>query len=397
MQSLKKKARRVLPVGVILVSVAMAVAACSSSAPATSSTSASSGSAAPSSAGLTAAQALITKYSADPGFTSPGPAVDAKKVAGKTLFSLPANSQVPFVQAVDGVMGTYAKALGMNYVNYPNQQQQAQWVQGMQQAITTKANAIDLISGIPPEQLQPQIAQATDAKIPTIDVNERDRSQTAPSYVAAYVYAPFLLSGRLMSAWAVTQTKGNADILLLTSNADVSSKAVQNGVMSELKATCPACKVKTANVNPVDWATKIPSTVEGAISGDPNINYILPVYDAMADYASTGVTAAGKVGSIHIATFNGTPSTVNEIRTGSTITMDVGENSSFVAAATIDQAMRLMLGMKPGNEEVVPKIITKANASDFGVPAVSGKGYGDAFISGFAKTWGVSPSVLSGN
>lgn len=312
------------------------------------------------------------------------------------MFSLPANSGVPFVETVDQEMGKFAKAVGMKYTDYPNQQQQSQWVQGMNQAISSKANTIVLGSGIPPEQLEPQITQAKNAGIPTVDVNERDLTQKSPPYVDAFVYAPFQLSGQLMAAWAVAQTKGKADVLIITSNADISSAAVQDGITSELKKTCPTCKVKMVNVNPVDWQTKIPTTVEGAISSDPGINYILPVYDSMAPPAATGITTAGKTGQIHIASYNGTPSIIDLIRTGDTITMDVGENTSYVAAAGVDQVLRLTLGMKPGNEVITPKIVTKKNVSDFGVPAVSGKGYGDAFVTGYAKLWGVSPSDLNG-
>ncbi|MGH3401368.1 MAG: sugar ABC transporter substrate-binding protein [Streptosporangiaceae bacterium] len=375
----------------------MVAAGCSSTPSSSGSSQNSSASASASApAGVAAAQALINKYLGNPVFTSPGSSFDASKAAGKTLFSLPANSGVPFVETVDQVMGTYAKALGLKYVDYPNQQQQSQWVQGMNQAISGKANAIDLNSGIPPEQLKPQIIAAKSAGIPTVDTNERDRTQTSPSYVAAYTYAPFQLAGQLMAAWAVAQTKGKADVLVITSNADVSSMAVQNGITSVMTETCPGCKMKLVNVNPVDWATDIPTTVEGAISGDPGINYILPVYDSMAPFAATGVVTAGKSGQIHIATYNGTPSILDQLRTGNVIAMDVGENTSDVAAAGLDQALRVMLGMKPGNEVITPKVIDKQNVGEVGVPAVSGEGYGDAFADGYAKTWGVSPSVLTG-
>ncbi|MGH8995858.1 MAG: sugar ABC transporter substrate-binding protein, partial [Acidimicrobiales bacterium] len=302
----------------------------------------------------------------------------------------------PYVETIDRQLQKYATAVGLKYVDYPNQQQQSQWVQGMNQAISSKANAIALIAGIPPEQLQPQITQAKNAGIPTVDISERDRTQTAPSYVSAFAYFPFLQAGKLIAAWAVAQTQGKADILYITSNADVSSAAVQSGATSELHNTCPNCKMTFANANPVDWPTKIATTVEAAISADPGINYILTTYDSMAPFAATGILTAGKRGQIHIASANGTPSIIDQIRPGSTITMDVGQNTSNIAAGGLDSALRLMLGMQPGDPVVGNKIIDQQNVSDFGEPAVSGRGYGNAFIDGYAKTWGVSPSVLQG-
>lgn len=390
-----KMARMAMAVG----AVGVALSACSSSSSSSSSAASSSSSSSSSSSasgGVAQATALVNQYLGNPTFTSPGPSFNATKLAGKKLFSLPASSSVAFVNTVDQVMGTYAKDLGINYIDYPNQQQQSQWVQGMDQAISAKVNAIDLLAGIPPEQLAPQIQAAKSAGIPTIDTNERDPSQPTQPYVAAYAFAPFKLAGELMAAWAVSQTNGKANVLVVTSNADVSSAAVQAGVNEEMAKVCPSCKVAATNVNPTSWATKLQSTVEGQLSGDPSINYILPVFDSMAQFIVPGIVAAGKSGSVHVASFNGTPAILDMIRTGNVVTMDVGENTADVAAAGLDQAMRIMLGMKPGNEQINVRIMDKSNVSQAGVPAKNGQGYGNAFLTGYASTWGVSTSKLGG-
>jgi ribose transport system substrate-binding protein len=386
---IKMKARSLFSAGVVvgMIGLMMPVAVSSASASTISKA-----------AGIKKAQALITQYLAMPKFVSPGPAINVKKLKGKTIFSIPANSSVPFVQTVDQVMGMYAKALGIKYIDYPNQQQQSQQVAGMNQAIVDKVNAIDLDGGINPAMLAPEIQAAKAVGIPTVDTGERNANQPTAPYVAAYAFAPFYLSGELMAAWAVTQTHGNANILEVTSNADVSSASVQAGMNAELKATCPTCKVSSVNVNPVDWATQLQPTVQGAITGDPGMNYILPVFDAMAVFGvDSAITAAGKVGKIHVASFNGSPSVVNLISKSPSdiITMDVGENTSDVAAAGLDDLMRVMLHMKPGQEVMNSWVIDAANVSQTGAPhAVSGRGYGNAYIVGYAKTWGVAPGKL---
>ncbi|MGH9072043.1 MAG: sugar ABC transporter substrate-binding protein, partial [Acidimicrobiales bacterium] len=354
------------------------------------------GSSAASNPSVAQATATINKYLADPAFTSPGPAIDASALKGKTIFSLPASSSVAFVNTVDKAMAGYAKALGIKYVDYPNQQQQSQWVQGLNQAIGARVSAIDLLAGIPPDQLAPQIKQAKSAGIPTIDTNERDASQPTVPYVASYAFAPFKLAGKLMADWAVQQTQGKANVLIVTSNADTSSAAVQAGVTGELKSVCGSCALSTVNVNPTDWATKLQTTVEGSLSANPGINYILPVFDSMAEFIAPAIEASGKGGKVHIASFNGTPAILDMIRTGNIVTMDVGENTSDVAVAGLDQIMRVLLHKPAGKDVINVRIMTKSNVSQAGVPAVSGKGFGNAFISGYAKTWGVSPSLLGG-
>jgi ribose transport system substrate-binding protein len=354
------------------------------------------GSSAASSPGVAQATAMINKYLGDPAFTSPGPAINVSALKGKTIFSLPASSSVAFVNTVDQSMGGYAKALGLKYVDYPNQQQQSQWVQGVNQAVGSQVSAIDLVAGIPPDQLAPQLQQAKAAGIPTIDTNERDASQATVPYVAGYAFAPFKLGGQLMSDWAVEQTQGKANILLVTSNADTSSAAVQAGVTGELKSVCSSCTLSTVNVNPTDWATKLQTTVEGSLSANPSINYILPVFDSMAEFIAPAIEASGKSGQVHVASFNGTPAILDMIRTGNIVTMDVGENTSDVAAAGLDQIMRVMLHKPAGQDVINVRIMDKSNVGQAGVPAASGKGFGNAFIAGYAKTWGVSPSTLGG-
>jgi ribose transport system substrate-binding protein len=392
---MERKARR-LPGGIaLLASVAIAVTACSTAGGSGASSPASGGS--PSnSAGVTAAGALLAKYMGQPSFASPGPSFDASKVKGKSLFSIPANSSVAYVNTVDKETSKYAGALGIKYADYTNQQQQSQWVQGVSQAVSTKADVLTLLAGLLPEQIAPQLQQAQQAGLKIADVAERNTGQQTPSYVNSYVFAPFSTAGRLMAAYATKATNGNADVLIISSNADISSQPEVDGITSELKADCSGCKTRTVNVNPTDWATKLQSTVEAALSADPNINYVLPVYDSMAQFAAPAIQAAGKTGKTFIATFNGTPAILDLVRTGGIVTMDVADNTTDVALAGLDAAMRLMLNLPGGKQQIQLRVFDKTDIQEAGVPAASGVGFGSASIQGYAKTWGVPASTLGG-
>lgn len=386
----------IIRIGFVVASLGLVAAACgsTSTSSSTSSTSKSSSSGSDA-AGVAAATAFVNKYSGVPGFSAPGPAFHASKLAGKKLFSIPASSSVPFVNTTDQDMGALAKKIGIDYIDYPNQQQQSQWVQGMDQAISDKVNAIDLLAGIPPESLAPQIAQAKAAGIPVLDTNERDKSQAIDPNVTAYTFAPFKLSGELMGAWAVEQEKGKANVLIVTSNADISSAAVQAGITQEMHATCPHCTILTTNVNPTDWATQLQSTVQGELAGHPNINYILPVFDSMALFITPAIQGANDTGKVFVASENGTPSVMDLIETGNILTMDVGEDLEDVAAAGLDQAMRIMAGMKAGNEVINVRVFDKSNISQAGNPVQGTEGYGNAYATGFAKLWNEPSSIFS--
>jgi ribose transport system substrate-binding protein len=394
---MERKARRLTGGIALLASVAIAVTACSTAPAGGSSASpAASGGSTSDSAGVGTAGALLAKYMGQPTFASPGPALDASKAKGKSLFAIPANSSVAYVNTVDKETAKAAGALGIKYADYTNQQQQSQWVQGVSQAVSTKADVLTLLAGLLPEQIAPQLQQAQQAGVKIADVAERNTGQQTPSYVNSYVFAPFSTAGQLMAAYATKATNGNADILIISSNADISSQPEVDGITSELKTDCPGCKTRTVNVNPTDWATKLQSTVEAALSADPNINYVLPVYDSMAQFAAPAIQAAGKTGKTFIATFNGTPAILDMVRTGDVVKMDVADNTTDVALAGLDAAMRLMLNLPGGKQQIQLRVFDKSNVAEAGVPAVSGVGFGSASIQGYAKTWGVPASTLGG-
>lgn len=392
------KARRLAGGVALLASVALAITACST-APSGSSSATGGGSASAStsdSPGVASATALLNKYMGQPTFQSPGPSFDASKVSGKSLFGIPANSGVAYVNTVDQETKKYAAALGLKYTDYTNQQQQSQWVQGVSQAVSTKADVITLLAGLLPEQIAPQLQQAQQAGVKIEDLAERDPSQKTQSYVNSFVFAPFSTAGQLMAAYAIKATGANADVLIISSNADISSQPEVDGITGELTKDCPACKSKTVNVNPTDWATKLQSTVEAELSADPNINYVLPVYDSMAQFAAPAIQASGRTGKTFIASFNGTPAILDMVRTGSVVKMDVADDTTDVALAGLDAAMRLMLNLPEGKQQIQLRVFDSSNVQQAGVPAASGVGFGSASADGYAKTWGVPASKVGG-
>jgi len=337
------------------------------------------------------AQSLIDQYSGVPEFTPPGPDFDAAKIAsGKKIFALPSTTTAAFMTATVDAFAKYAKLAGASVTNWPNEGQTSQWVQGMQTAISSNVDAISLIDGTDPRLIMPQIVQAKKAGIPTTDVHDLDMSQPTPPNVAAFVSGHFATAGELMAAWAITQTKGKANVLVITSNNFVNSQPVADGMEKEFKADCPTCKVTTVNIDVADWATKIQPTVQNAITRDPNLNYILPVFDSMLTYVAPGVRSAGVLGKVKAASFNGSPAILDLVRQGDIVTMDVGENPAYIGAAGLDQTLRVMGGLEPSpDENLVLRVFNSDNIDEAGQPAKLGQGYGDAWEAGFLKMWGI--------
>jgi ribose transport system substrate-binding protein len=369
--------------GAVLGLVALAVTGCGSTSAVSKSTA--------SDSQIAHAQSLIDQYSAAPAFESPGANIDAKKIAaGKKIFSLPSTTTAAFMTATNDAFVKYAKMAGASVTSWPNQGQTSQWVQGMQTAISSKADAITLIDGTDPKLIMPQIVQAKSAGIPTIDVHDLDLSQQTPPNLAAFVSGHFATAGELMAAWAITQTKGDANVLVMTSNNYVNSSPVADGIKKEFATDCPSCKVTTVNVDGPDWPTKIQSTVQNAITRDPKLNYVLPVFDSMLTYVVPGIRSAGATGRVKAASFNGSPAILDLVRAGDIVTMDVGENPAYIGAAGLDQTLRMMGGLPASEDEhLVLRVFNSSNIKEAGDPAQLGAGYGNAWETGYLKTWGL--------
>lgn len=358
------------------LAVAAAAAAVATAAPATPS-------------GVSGAKALIAKYSKQPKFVAPGPAFDAKKLmAGKKVMLIPVTSQLPITQTLQASMARAAKQTGVKFTAWQNQGKSDQWVAGISQAIAQEYDVVDLLA-IPPEVLKPQIAMARRAGVKVISSHFAGFGWKPPAFIDGAVRLPYYEVGQILAAWAIVQTNGKANILSIVADDLVSSADVVKGMKDELKRDCRGCKIDVRSVPTVEWANKVQGEVQSGIQRNPGVNYVLPIYDAMTSFVAAALRTSGKSGTLHQASFNGSPFALDLVRQG-TVQMDIGENEDWIAHAMLDADMRAAAGLKVPSSHYrgAPLyIFTKANVKRAGTPPDPAKGYGNAYRRGFAKLW----------
>lgn len=341
-------------------------------------------------AGPEGAKANLDKYKKVPAFVAPGPAFDAKDLAGgKKIFIIPASSQVPFVATIANHMKRIAALAGVKTTVWQNQGQPSQWVQGMNAAIAQKANAIVLLAGNDPAGLQPQIKAAKAKGIPTIVAHLYDDNQKSAPNVGGVVNIPYNIAGQLIADQAIVDTKGKANALVVTINQVKSTVPMVAGIKSQFAKFCPGCKLTFTDVTIADIATKIQPNVQSALTADPGINYVIALYDsAQAPFASAAIRASGRIGKVKISTFNGTPEILKEVKKGDIVTMDVAENLEWIGYAIVDQSMRIMGGLTPVKNARVPvRVFDTLNIAGAGANFTSG--WGSSYVNGYQKLWGL--------
>jgi ribose transport system substrate-binding protein len=250
----------------------------------------------------------------------------------------------------------------------------------------------------------PALKKAAAAHIPVIVTHDFQNGQmntpppTGPGanvlpYIKAFVNVPFWEAARLEADYVIVQTNGDAHDMIITSPDVPPSNGITAAMQKEFATYCPACKVTVDDVPLSQWGTKIAPDVQSAVGADPKLTWITPIYDSMSLFGQQGITAAGKAGKVHIASYNGTPAVMKLIQGGGKImAMDVGENIQWLAYATVDQVSRAVLGapiIASGNEQTPLRVFTAANIGQAGNPPGAHAGYGTAYLTGYHKLWRV--------
>jgi len=168
-----------------------------------------------------------------------------------------------------------------------------------------KADLIDLLAGTDPRVLVPQVEAAKKGRHPGRGLPLQRPG--AESRACKQRRADRLFkAGQLLADWAIVQTAGKLNSLVLISTGPLSTDSMMAGIEEEFKK-CPDCKKKVINVPVVDWGTRIQPNVQSALLADPSVNYIIIIYDSMAQFVVPAVTIAGAEGRVKMNAFNGTP------------------------------------------------------------------------------------------
>ena len=167
------------------------------------------------------------------------------------------------------------------------------------------------------------------------------------------------------------------------------------GIQSEVKKLCPSLSMPSVqNVLIPDWPTKLSTTTRSLLTANPNLNYILPLYDGMTIYmvpAINGILAAKN--KVKVASFNATPVVIqNELVKQSPLAADVGGPNQWYGVALADQALRVLAGQPPvANENVPLRLFTRDNVATIDPKKDESTWYGSVNpICEYHKLWGLS-------
>ena len=344
----------------------------------------------PALADMDAARALIERHSEMPEFVPPGPPFDAQAcMADQSIFVIGLSSANPFNVAISQGMLEAAEHVGFRMRDWETQADPTQWIQGINTAVAEGFSLIDLQGGIPPEFFLPQIMEAQAAGVKVTSTHNWDATtQEIPDFMDGAANTDYVTVGEIMAAWTIVQTEGQVNALVLGPDEVTPTGPLRDAVLGYLADNCPDCQATYINMPFNDWATQMQPAVQNALLADPTINYVIPVYDSMSQFAAPAIQIAGS--DAKIVSFNGTPFVMDMMREGDIVEMLVGESLGWVGWAGTDANMRVLCDVERVTVLNTPAFIfTKDNVETAGIPATFNDGYGDSHIAGFRALWGL--------
>jgi ribose transport system substrate-binding protein len=393
-RAVRRPASLALAVAAIGVSI---LAGCGSG---DSSTSSGSSSAATSTAATASAlapvMAALDKARAVPQFTPPGPAFDASPAKGKKVMFLSVILSVPAQQFEWEGTKAAADAAGVTAIKYDAKGTTAGAVQGIQQAIAQKVDAL-IIDAVPSATIAAPIKQAMDAGIKVIVTQNRNEETGGPKIDTGNgtVAFPFIDAAKLEADWVLADSGGkNINAVTFSVPGDLAHGDMVDTINHELKKYAPDAKIRNEKVLGPDWATRLPTLTRSLMTKDPSINYMIPVVDGQALYIVPALHQSGKQDQVKITGFNGTPAVMKMLKQGDVVGSDIGASFVWQGWANMDQTLRALTGQDPAKNAGAPlRLFDKRNIDsiDINAPQQGAAWYDtEAATKEYMKLWGLS-------
>jgi ribose transport system substrate-binding protein len=266
-------------------------------------------------------------------------------------------------------------------------------VAGMDQAINNGFDCI-IIDSIASESISAQLKRAKSKGIKIVVGNERNDSAGGPAdpSVDAGVSLDYIGAAKLEADWVVSDSGGNGSVaVFILPNAPAHQDMVK-AIRTEFAAVGSGMKlVSVQQVAAADWSTRLPTLTGALLARYPDLNYIIPVVDAMSLNIVPTLRQRGKVGKVKIASYNGTAGVEELVKSGA-VGADIAGANIQESWAYVDQALRLLTGNPPVKAVIPNRLIDKTNINSIDINEANQLHWFNISeaISGYKQLWGVS-------
>jgi outer membrane murein-binding lipoprotein Lpp len=320
-------------------------------------------------------------------FAYPGDAFDASAASGKKVAMISINDQIPVLKQWTDTIAAGLESQGVTVT----QKSDAGGVidplpKFFAQAVTDQVDLI--ITNAVPAALIP----LTDlGDIPVMTTNQTAAPGVAVADgIAADPSFDYTIAASLMADWFCVTGAGAGNAVVWGSEGQASSPIMIDTIKARVAEVCPDAKVDYQDAPLATWFDgTLDGVAKNAVTADPSITHLMPIYDGMTIATGAGIDAAGSA-AIQ-SSFNMTPAVAAGIGTSS-VKMDVGCPNDWFSYATVDAGLRLLTGNAvPDNYGITCKVFDESNIGSIDATVENSVNwYGIDFAAEFAKFWTAS-------
>lgn len=326
-------ARRYLAIASAIAAVT-AVAACGgSSAGATGNANSTSGGTAQC---ASQASSAVNSAGAIPGGSLPTP-IASSNLRGKLVVAIPETLSIPDDGVwVNGIKSA-AKVVGARVQVIDGGATPSGETRAIQQAISLRPAAVATY-GVVTSNVSGALQSLDSAKIPLVAY-----APGIPTVAKYSIDNDWPGIGKLEADYVLARTNCKADALIFTSSIFTNITVEVNSTVAEFKRLCPSCQARVINVDVTKLATSVTPQTVAALQRDPNVNFIIGAFDALATYIIPGVQQAGA--HVKVISNTGTQQNVENVKNGNVQIADIeAVPTAELGWATMDDMLRAASG-----------------------------------------------------
>jgi ribose transport system substrate-binding protein len=376
--------RRTVQMSLALAAIGAIAVGCSSSKAANNSTTAS--------PGVHQARATVSEMSKPVTSLDPnGPAFNALPATqGKTIGVVAGTTVDPGFFLIVNPMKQAAALLGMTvHICDGNNFSVSAETACMSQFTTQHVNVM-VLQSIDPRTVQAPLAAVHNAGIPVVTSNAATEGAPLAPDVSAQMSFPYLQLAQLEATSFVALSGGTSQPLLITSSDYVNSAPMENVIKDTLAKLCGAkCAPIVRDVPLTQWSTQMTPLTQSAVQSNPNIHYIIPLFDTALPYINAALAAANATTRVQVISAPATPG-IPQFMTqrGSSLVVDIGSWQGQLGWAMADAAARLLAGQRNNaalrDAKIAVRILNRVNVTTLNLKQPN-TWYGNLSLEAFYK------------
>ncbi|MGH2662961.1 MAG: sugar ABC transporter substrate-binding protein [Actinomycetota bacterium] len=309
--------------------------------------------------------------------------LDVDQLQGKKIFLL-TSQIVELSELMGNGFEEAAAALGMEAEVFNGEGQVATWNQGVRQAVNEEYDGIVLLS-VQPDLVSEPLEQGIEDGMAVVEIfngSPVPQDELDPR-VDAQVTPDFFASGSLISDWIMADSGCDATVAVFGAEVIGVQSNMMQSFEEYLPQECADCTLYVERIDLANIAGEMETRTPNILRRDPDIDYLVPVFDAAATFLIPAAQQAGFEGKV--LSHDGVPAHLDLVRSGEQALDVAFPPNEWMGWALVDQLARVILEMEPAEWTVPVQLFDQTNIGEEGDEFPNFVGYEEQF----KGAWGV--------